>query len=154
MTNKKEYSFREIKELLPYGYPFLFIDKAVLIKTGKRIRCLKNVTGSEDYFRGHFKDNPVMPGIILIEAMAQSAYLLNKVSSLYGRLSARSKNPPPYYLARIKDLRFFRPIYPGDQVNIDIEIKIKIKNTELVEAKAYVGRHLACQGELVFAEGR
>jgi 3-hydroxyacyl-[acyl-carrier-protein] dehydratase len=135
--------------LLPYAYPFLFIDKAVLVAP-KKIVCIKNVTGNEYYFAGHFKDNPVMPGVVLVEAMAQSTYLLARLSFLR-RGPVKHKKNIGYYLACIKDLRFLKPVYPGEQITIEIKIKTKIKNTELVEAKAYSAGELVCKGELIFA---
>ncbi len=143
MRIKKEYTFRDIKYLLPYEYPFLFIDKATLIEEGKKIVCIKNVSGNEYYFAAHFKDEPIMPGVILIEAMAQATFLLERVSI--------KKSGMRGYLARIKDLRFFKAVYPGDQLTIEAEVKAKISNTELVEAKILCNAELVCQGELVFA---
>lgn len=140
---KKEYSFKEIRSILPYDYPFLFIDKAVLVEVDKKIICTKNVSGNEYYFAGHFKDNPVLPGVILIEAMAQSAYLL-------GRLSEKKKNIM-YHLGGIKNLKFFKPVYPGQQIIIEVEKRIKIKKAELIDAKASVGSSLVCRGELIIA---
>lgn len=144
MKNKKEYSFKEIKSILPYDYPFLFIDKATLVEAGKKIVCLKNITGNEYYFSGHFKDNPVLPGAILLEAMSQAAYLL-------GKLSAQGKNSE-YYLAGVKNLRFLKPVYPGDQITIMVEAKTNIRNTQLVEVKAFVGSSLVSKGELTSAK--
>lgn len=144
MNKKKEYSFKEIKSILPYEYPFLFIDKATLIEIGKKIICVKNVTGNEYFFAGHFKDNPVLPGVILIEAMAQSAYLL-------GKLSAKGKNKE-YYFAGIKNLRFLKPVFPGDRIIIEIEKKIDVKKTLLIEAKAFVDSVSVCKAELMIIE--
>ena len=144
MKRRKEYSFKEIKSILPYDYPFLFIDKAILIEKGKKIICIKNVSGNEHYFFGHFKDNPVMPGAILMESMAQSAYLLGVLSW--------EKKYTECYLGGIKDLRFIKPVYPGDQLTIEIEIKTKIKSAELVTAKAFVDSGLVCKGELIIVK--
>lgn len=140
----KEYSFKEIKSILPYDYPFIFIDKATLIEIDKKIVCVKNVTGNEYYFTGHFKDNPVFPGVILIEAMAQSAYLL-------GKLSAKGKHKD-YYFAGIKNLRFLRPVFPGDQIVIETEKKINIRKTLLIESRASVGSASVCKAELMIVE--
>lgn len=140
----KEYSFKDIKSILPYDYPFIFIDKATLIEVDKKILCVKNVTGNEYYFTGHFKDYPILPGVILIEAMAQSAYLLGKLSA-----NGKDKN---YYFAGIKNLRFLKPVFPGDQVVIEIEKKINIKKTLLIEAKASVGSVSVCEAQLMIIE--
>jgi 3-hydroxyacyl-[acyl-carrier-protein] dehydratase len=164
----KEYSFREIKSILPHDYPFIFIDRATLLEIGKKIRCIKNITGGEYYFAGHFKDNPIMPGVILIEAMAQSVYLLGKVSAIEGaKLSLETHKKKPaevrrmlekvqskqYYLAGIKRLRFFKPIYPGDQIIIDAEITTRLRASQLAEIKASVGSDVVCRGEFIFVIG-
>jgi 3-hydroxyacyl-[acyl-carrier-protein] dehydratase len=164
----KEYNFREIKSILPQDYPFIFIDKASLIEIGKKIRCIKNVTGNEYYFTGHFKDNPILPGVILIEAMAQSVYLLGKTSEIEGaklllerskRKSAEAKKMlekvknTQYYLVGIKRLRFFKPIYPGDQITIDVELTTRVRSTQLAEIKASIGPDLVCKGEFMFVMG-
>jgi 3-hydroxyacyl-[acyl-carrier-protein] dehydratase len=164
----REYSFREIKLILPQDYPFLFIDKATLVEIGKKIKCIKNVTGNEYYFTGHFKDNPIMPGVILIEAMAQSVYLLGKVSQIEGaklllkthkkrakeakRVLEEAQNTQ-YYLTGIKRLRFFRPIYPGDQITIDAELTTRVRNAQLAQIEASVGPDLVCRGEFIFVKG-
>ncbi len=146
MKVKKDYSFKDIKGLLPYDYPFLFIDKGTLIERGRKIRCIKNVTGNENYFRAHFKDEPIMPGVIIVEAMAQATFLLEVISAK--NIKANSRRG---YLARIKDMRFLKGIYPGDQINIEVEIKTRVGNTELIEAKAFVDGNMVCKGELIFA---
>ncbi|TBR16642.1 beta-hydroxyacyl-ACP dehydratase [bacterium] len=152
MRIKNEYSFKDIKALLPYDYPFLFIDKAVSVTVDEKITCIKNITGNEYYFSGHFKDDPIVPGVILIEAMAQSTYLLGRLSALYCNKKVKVQvKRGRYYLARIQDLRFFKPVYPGDQIIIHVMIKKKVKNTELVEADVCVKSDLVCHGELIFA---
>jgi 3-hydroxyacyl-[acyl-carrier-protein] dehydratase len=144
MIRGKEYSFKEIKAILPYDYPFLFIDKAIFIETDKKIVCVKNVTGNEYYFAGHFKDNPILPGVILIEAMAQSAYLL-------GKLSAKNKNVE-YFFAGINDFRFLKLVYPGDQVRMEIKVRTKIKKALLMKTEAFVGPVCVSKGELMIIE--
>ncbi len=152
MKPGKEYTFKEIKALMPYDYPFLFIDRAVLVEPGQRIICQKNVSGNEQYFAGHFKDDPVMPGVILIETMAQATYLLNRLSS--GSVKTSNKKAPlRYYFAGIKNLRFLKPVYPGDQVTVEISMLTRFKMSQLVAAKALVRQELVCQGELMFVKG-
>ncbi|MFH1778120.1 MAG: 3-hydroxyacyl-ACP dehydratase FabZ [Candidatus Omnitrophota bacterium] len=141
---KKEYSFQEIRSLLPQDYPFIFLDKAVIQKRSKKITCIKNVTGNEYFFAGHFKDYPVMPGTLLIEAMAQAACLFGKISS--------DKKTTQYYLAGIQNFRFIRPVFPGDQMVIEVEMRLKIRNVELANGKAWVNSKIVCKGELMFAK--
>lgn len=91
---------------LPHSYPFVLIDKIIELGKGNRITCIKNVTINEEFFQGHFKDNPVMPGVLILEAMAQASGLIigDKKSGAY--------------LVRIKDARFKKPVIPGDQLII------------------------------------
>jgi len=94
-------------DILPHSYPFVLIDKIFEFEEGRRIVCLKNVTINEEFFQGHFRDNPIMPGVLIIEAMAQASGLL-----------LSSKKPKMAYLNRVKDARFNKPVLPGDQLII------------------------------------
>ncbi|MEI8011769.1 MAG: 3-hydroxyacyl-ACP dehydratase FabZ [Candidatus Omnitrophota bacterium] len=152
MKSGKEYTFKEIKALIPYDYPFLFIDRIVWVEAGKKIICQKNVSGNEHYFAGHFKDDPVMPGVILIEAMAQATYLLNRLSPALMK-PADGIAPLRSYFAGIKNLKFLKPVYPGDQLSIEITMMTRFKTSQLVVAKAFVRQALVCQGELMFVKG-
>jgi 3-hydroxyacyl-[acyl-carrier-protein] dehydratase len=120
----KEYSFpldvNAIKELLPHRYPFLMLDEIVVCTAHESVTAIKNVTADEPHFAGHFPDNPVMPGVLIIEAMAQAGGVLSHISN--GDLDPR----PLYYLARIEDARFRRPVVPGEQLVIRVDAdKIK-----------------------------
>jgi beta-hydroxyacyl-ACP dehydratase FabZ len=96
---------------LPHSYPFVLIDKILEFEEDRRIVCLKNVTINEEFFQGHFRDNPVMPGVLIIEAMAQASGLL-----------LSGKKPKMAYLNRVKDARFKKPVLPGDQLIITSSI--------------------------------
>lgn len=105
----------EIMKILPHRYPFLLVDRIVELETGKRIVGMKNVTVNEPFFPGHFPGHPVMPGVLIIEAMAQVAAILAYVSS---DESVRSKVT---YFVGIDNARFRKPVVPGDQLRLELE---------------------------------
>jgi len=105
----------EIMKILPHRYPFLLVDRIVELETGKRIVGIKNVTVNEPFFSGHFPGYPVMPGVLIIEAMAQVAAILAYVSS---DESVRSKVT---YFVGIDNARFRKPVVPGDQLRLELE---------------------------------
>ncbi|GFE61213.1 3-hydroxyacyl-ACP dehydratase FabZ [Geobacter sp. AOG2] len=105
----------EIMKILPHRYPFLLVDRIVELETGKRIVGIKNVTVNEPFFPGHFPGHPVMPGVLIIEAMAQVAAILAYVSS---DESVRSKVT---YFVGIDNARFRKPVVPGDQLRLELE---------------------------------
>ena len=112
-----EMDIHEVLAHLPQRFPFLMIDRVLECEPGKRIRALKNVSANEPYFQGHFPNRPVMPGVLILEAMAQAA----------GILVFRTKNAKPdessvYYYAGIDNARFKRPVAPGDQLEIEVTI--------------------------------
>jgi 3-hydroxyacyl-[acyl-carrier-protein] dehydratase len=106
----------EIMKILPHRYPFLLVDRIVEVETGKRIVGMKNVTVNEPFFPGHFPGYPVMPGVLIIEAMAQVAAILAYVSS---DDSVRSKVT---YFVGIDNARFRKPVVPGDQLRLELEV--------------------------------
>lgn len=105
----------EIQKILPHRYPFLLVDSIVEIEPQKRIVGIKNVTINEYYFQGHFPGRPVMPGVLIIEAMAQAGGLL-----LFQEVPDREKKL--LYFAAIDDARFRRPVVPGDQLRIEVNV--------------------------------
>ena len=109
----------EILEYLPHRYPFLLIDRVVEVVPGKSIHAYKNVTINEPFFVGHFPHHPVMPGVLIMEALAQAA----------GILSFKTEDKKPtqndvFYFAGIDEARFKRPVMPGDQLNLHVEIEL------------------------------
>lgn len=132
----------EIKELLPHRYPFLMVDKVIDLEPNKRITAMKNVTVNEEYFNGHFPGRPVMPGVLIIESMAQAAGLLMLVEEEH-------KGKIPYFTG-IDNARFRRPVVPGDQLFLEIEI-LKVRgSTGKVKGVAKVDGEVVTEAELMF----
>lgn len=149
MTSDKTIDIHEILRLLPHRYPFLLVDRVVDMEPGKRITALKNVTINEPFFNGHFPHRPVMPGVLMLEAMAQVAALL----------SFKSEHVVPdensvYYFAAIDGARFKRPVEPGDQLIVEIEFDRVKGGISKFRGKARVGDELACEAQLMCAMRR
>ena len=129
----------EIQSLIPHRYPFLLIDRIVEIEPLKRIVAIKNVTINEPFFQGHFPGAPVMPGVLIIEAMAQAGAVL-----LFREVPDRENKL--MYFAAIEEARFRKPVTPGDQLRLEIEV-IKYRNGYgKLSGKAYVDGTLVCEG--------
>ncbi len=107
---------REIMKILPHAYPFLLVDRILEIDPGKRIVGIKNVTYNEPFFPGHFPDRPIMPGVLIVEAMAQTAGVL-----AFKTVSQEDQKKPVYFLG-IDNVRFRKPVTPGDQLRLELEI--------------------------------
>lgn len=108
--------YRQILEILPHRYPFLLVDRVVSVTPGERLLAYKNVTFNEDFFNGHFPGNPVMPGVLVVEAMAQAGALLAYLSE---PLDISKK---VIYLGGIDGARFKRPVRPGDRLDFDLTV--------------------------------
>jgi len=133
----------EIMEILPHRYPFLLVDRIIECDDEKRIVGIKNVTVNEPFFQGHFPGMPVMPGVLQMEALAQVAgILLNRLLGGEGKIS---------YFAAIDNARFRRPVVPGDQLRLEVDI-IKAKpRLSKVHAEAFVGDQLVSSADLMFS---
>jgi len=134
-----------ILKKLPHRYPFLLVDRVLSIEKGKSIRALKNVTINEPFFGGHFPHRPVMPGVLMLEALAQAAALLS-----FDALDTESTQDMVYYFAGIEGARFKRPVEPGDQLILEAELLrmkagiFKFKVRALVEGELAVEAELTC----------
>ena len=132
----------QIMELLPHRYPFLLIDRIVELEPGKRVVGIKNVTMNEPFFQGHFPGFPVMPGVLIIESMAQCAAIL-----AYNSVGDEAKEKVSYFMS-IDNARFRKPVKPGDTLRIEVETLFSKRGIWSVAAKAYVGETLMTEAEL------
>ena len=139
-----------ILHLLPHRYPFLLVDRVTELEPHQRIRALKNVTFNEPFFKGHFPGRPVMPGVLVIEAMAQAGGLLTQLSA--DRSS--QKEGQLFYLVKVDNARFNRMVVPGDQLDIEVRVKRLIRNMALYECEARVDGKVVASAEILCAEGR
>ena len=134
----------EIMQYLPHRFPFLMLDRVELVEPGTRIVAIKNVTINEPFFPGHFPTRPVMPGVLILEAMAQAAAILSFKSA--------DKMPDAnsvYYFVGIDKARFKRPVEPGDQLRLEVHFERSIKSIWKYSAKAHVGENVAAVAELM-----
>jgi beta-hydroxyacyl-ACP dehydratase FabZ len=134
---------RGILERLPHRYPFLMVDRVIELELGRRMVAIKNVTIDEPFFQGHFPDEPVMPGVLILEAMAQAGGLMIGLS--------RDDNPGLFVLASLRNVRFRRPVRPGDQLRLEITGTSVRSVAPRVDAKALVGETVVAEAEIMFA---
>ncbi|THE09782.1 3-hydroxyacyl-ACP dehydratase FabZ [Bacillus timonensis] len=139
------YDINEIKEIIPHRYPFLLVDRILELEEGKRALGLKNVTANEEFFNGHFPDYPVMPGVLIVEALAQvGAVAMLKKEENKGRLA---------FFAGIDNCRFKRQVVPGDQLRLEVEITRLRGSIGKGKGIATVDGELVCETEIMFALG-
>ena len=134
----------EILKKLPHRYPILLVDRVLELETGKRIKAIKNVTINEQFFTGHFPHRPVMPGVLMLEALAQAAALLS-----FATLGETPDDKTVYYFAGIDGARFKRPVEPGDQLILDVTLDRHKAGIFKFKARALVGEELAVEAELM-----
>ncbi|MEQ6378043.1 3-hydroxyacyl-ACP dehydratase FabZ [Bacillaceae bacterium S4-13-58] len=135
----------EIKEVIPHRYPFLLIDQVTDMELGKRAVGFKNVTANEPFFQGHFPDYPVMPGVLIVEALAQmGAVAILKQEENRGKIG---------FLVGIDKCRFKRQVKPGDRLDLDVEIIRSKGRIGKGKGRATVNGELACEAEITFAIG-
>lgn len=143
----KEYDIREVMDRLPHRYPFILIDRVLELVPGERVVALKNVTINEPFFTGHFPGDPILPGVLMVEAMGQAGCVLVH-ASLPEELRKR-----PVFLASMDRVKFRKPVVPGDQVILRLEtIKMKSKAVKMF-GRAEVEGVLAAQAELMAIVG-
>lgn len=135
-----------IERLLPHRYPMLLVDRVLEWEAGKFIRAIKNVTANEPFFQGHFPGNPVMPGVLVIESMAQAAGLLTMLSD-----PARQDGSQLVLFAGIDKARFKRQVIPGDTLLLEAELERSVRNVGRFRTRASVGRQLVCEATLLAA---
>jgi 3-hydroxyacyl-[acyl-carrier-protein] dehydratase len=134
----------QILKQLPHRYPFLLVDRVLAVEKGKSIRALKNVTINEPFFAGHFPHRPVMPGVLMLEAMAQTAALLS-----FATVDQVPDKNSVYYFAGIDSARFKRPVEPGDQLIMEVTLLRMKSGIFKFKGTAHVGEELACEAELM-----
>lgn len=133
---------RDIIKVLPHRYPFLLVDRILEMERGKRIVGIKNITSNEPFFQGHFPDYPIMPGVLLVEAMAQTGGVL---ALSYEAEKVKGKN---FYFSGIDKVKFRKPVLPGDQVRFEVEVIKQRSSLWRFKGRAFVGDTLVAEGEL------
>jgi 3-hydroxyacyl-[acyl-carrier-protein] dehydratase len=138
LDGKTTLDIQEIQRILPHRYPFLLIDRVVDLTRKQRIVAIKNVTANEPYFQGHFPGHPIMPGVLMVEAIAQAggALLLTEVPDHDDKLMV---------FTGIERARFRRPVVPGDQLRIEVEVTAWRTTAVRMQGVAYVGDKVACE---------
>ncbi|MEO5607539.1 MAG: 3-hydroxyacyl-ACP dehydratase FabZ [Polaromonas sp.] len=134
----------QILKLLPHRYPILLVDRVLEIETGKSIKALKNVSINEPFFMGHFPHRPVMPGVLMLEAMAQAAALLS-----FSTVGVTPDDKTVYYFAGIDGARFKRPVGPGDQMIMDVTLLRMKAGIFKFKGVTRVDDHIVCEAELM-----
>ncbi|MEO7953297.1 MAG: 3-hydroxyacyl-ACP dehydratase FabZ [Polaromonas sp.] len=134
----------QILKLLPHRYPILLVDRVLELETGKSIKALKNVSINEPFFMGHFPHRPVMPGVLMLEAMAQAAALLS-----FSTVGVTPDDKTVYYFAGIDGARFKRPVGPGDQMIMDVTLLRMKAGIFKFKGVTRVDEHIACEAELM-----
>lgn len=132
----------EIMKILPHRYPFLMVDRIIELEHGKRCVGLKNVTVNEPFFQGHFPGHPVMPGVLIVEAMAQVAGIMAYLAS-----DEETKKKVSYFMS-IDSAKFRKPVFPGDQLRIEIVTTLNRRGIWGVDGKAYVDGTLVTEASL------
>ena len=138
----------DIQRLLPHRYPFLLVDRVVALEPNKRVLAYKNVSINEPFFQGHFPGNPVMPGVLVVEALAQAGGLLTQLSR------QAADEDQLFYLVKVDNAKFSRMVVPGDRLDLEVELKRQIRNMAQYVGIARVdGEQVAC-AEILCAAAR
>ena len=143
----EELSIKKILEALPHRYPFLLIDRVLEYKASHSIVAVKNVSIDEPHFTGHFPDNPIMPGVLILESMAQATGML-----AYYSQKARGQKESVYYLVGIDKARFKRPVVPGDQLRIEATLNKAMRGIFRFSAQAHVDGNIVASAEIMTTE--
>jgi beta-hydroxyacyl-ACP dehydratase FabZ len=137
-------NIEEIFKILPQRFPFVMIDRILELEPKKKVVAIKNISYNEEFFGGHFPGKPIMPGVLIIEAMAQASIIL-----FYESKDALKGKDMVYYLGGVK-VRFFHPVIPGDQLKLVIEPLKILSNAAIVKAQAFVADKEVAYGEMSF----
>ncbi len=138
----------DIQNLLPHRYPFLLVDRIVVLEPGKRIVGLKNVSINEPFFQGHFPGRPIMPGVLIVESLAQ-------VGGILALLATPEKmGNPSLFLMGLDKVRFRQPVVPGDQLRLEVDTLRSGKKFWKMEGRAFVDDVLIAEGEMIAAVGK
>ncbi len=140
-------SLEEIQRVLPHRYPFLLVDRILTLEAGKRIVGLKNITINEPFFQGHFPGRPIMPGVLIIEAMAQVGGILALLST------PENLGNPAIFLMGLDKVRFRKPVVPGDQLRLELTTLRRGKKFWKMQGQAFVDQTLVTEAELMAAVG-
>ena len=134
----------QILKKLPHRYPILLVDRVLDLESGKRIKAVKNVTINEPFFNGHFPHRPVMPGVLMLEALAQAAAML-----AFESIGETPDRKAVYYLVGIDGARFKRPVEPGDQLILDVSLDRSRAGIYKFKAQASVDKEVAVEAEIM-----
>jgi 3-hydroxyacyl-[acyl-carrier-protein] dehydratase len=148
MTLSQNLNVEEIRRVLPHRYPFLLVDRVLSLEKGKRIVGIKNVSINEPFFLGHFPGRAIMPGVLIVEAMAQLGGILALVST------PENLGKPAIFLLGLDKVRFRLPVTPGDQLRLEVEAVRGGKKFWKMQGKAFVDQNLVAEGELMAAMGQ
>ena len=149
MTEAVQLDMQAILERLPHRYPFLLVDRVLECRPGASIRAIKNVTYNEPFFPGHFPGRPVMPGVMIIEALAQAAGILCFVTA-----NVFPDQRTRFYFVGIDKARFRRPVVPGDQLLLTAQLERSLKGIWRFSTRALVGDHEVAYADMMVAPGR
>ncbi|MDB4138702.1 3-hydroxyacyl-ACP dehydratase FabZ [Methylophilaceae bacterium] len=144
MTKKTSMDIHEILDHLPHRYPFVLIDKVTSMDLGNEITAIKNVTINEPFFPGHFPYHPVMPGVLIVEAMAQAAAILS-----FKTMDAKPSEESVYYFAGIDKARFKKPVGPGDQIILNVKIDRVLKGIWKYSGTATVSDEVVAEASMM-----
>ena len=144
MPEQAVMDIHQILKQLPHRYPILLVDRVLSLTKGERIVAIKNVTINEPFFTGHFPHRPVMPGVLILEAMAQAAALLS-----FATEGVTPDDKTVYYFAGIDGARFKRPVEPGDQLTIEVSLERSKASIYKFKGVTRVGDEVACEAELM-----
>jgi len=142
-SDNEQLDIVEILKMLPHRYPFVMVDRILEVEKGERILCLKNVTVNENFFQGHFPSEPIFPGVLIMEGLAQAGALLAYMTggeAVEGKL---------VYFAGMDGVRFRRKVVPGDQLHFEVTVNKRKGRIWKLDGKAFVGEELAAEGHLL-----